>query len=277
VRTDVVTAYDAARLQPLYEVEIPPKRASIVPMPAAAALTDDDRFLLIYNFTPAQSVTVVDTRTRKFVGEIETAGCALVYPTGARTFFSICGDGTLLLTTLTGEGKPASRTRTAELFDAMKDPLTEKGVRWRDTWLFASFEGTLVPIRSAPEGVRLGAKWPLFAQAEQAQGWRTGGLQHLALHQSSGRLFAIVHRGGPETHKDPGSDIWVYDLASQRRVQQIAARNKVSSIQVSQDPHPLLFACSLESNRLDVYDASSGKYLRTVESIGQTPAVLVAP
>jgi hypothetical protein len=60
-------------------------------------------------------------------------------------------------------------------------------------------------------------------------------------------------------------------------VQQIAARNKVGSIQVSQDAHPLLFACSLESNRLDVYDASSGKYLRTVESIGQTPAVLVTP
>jgi methylamine dehydrogenase heavy chain len=277
VRTDVVTAYDAARLQPLYEVQIPPKRASIVPMPAAAALTDDDRFLLVYNFTPAQSVTVVDTRTRKFAGEIETAGCALVYPTGARTFFSICGDGTLLLTTLTDEGKPASRVRTAELFDAMKDPLTEKGVRSGDTWLFASFEGTLFPIRSTPEGVRLGAKWPLVAQSEQAQGWRTGGLQHLAVHQSSGRLFAIVHRGGPETHKDPGSDIWVYDLASQRKVQQIAARNKVGSIQVSQDAHPLLFACSLESNRLDVYDASSGKYLRTVESIGQTPAVLVTP
>jgi methylamine dehydrogenase heavy chain len=278
VRTDVVTIYDAARLQSLGEVQIPPKRASIMPMLAAAGLTDDDRFLLIYNFTAAQSVTVVDTHTRKFVGEIETAGCALVYPTGARTFFSICGDGALLVTTLTDEGKAASRVRTAQLFDGMKDPLTEKGVRWGDTWLFASFEGTMYPIRSTPQGgVQLAAKWPLFAPSEQAQGWRTGGLQHLALHQGSARLFAIVHRGGPETHKDPGSDVWVYDLASRHRVQQIAARNKVGSIQVSQDPHPLLFACFIESNRLDVYDASSGKYLRTVDSLGQTPTVLVTP
>ena len=58
-----------------------------MPMMANSELTDDERFLLIYNFNPAQSVTVVDTKTRKFVGEIETAGCALVYPTGPRSFF----------------------------------------------------------------------------------------------------------------------------------------------------------------------------------------------
>ena len=109
-RTDVVTIYAAAGLSPLGEIEIPPKRASIMPMPAAVALTDDDRFLLIYNFTPAQSVSVVDMRERKFVGEIETAGCALVYPTGPRSFFSICADGALLVTTRTEAGAVAGRT-----------------------------------------------------------------------------------------------------------------------------------------------------------------------
>lgn len=276
-RTDVVTIYDAVRLQPLGEVRIPPKRASILPMLAGAALTDDDRFLLIYNFTAAQSVSVVDTRTRKFVGEIETAGCALVYPTGPRTFFSICGDGSLLLTTLTDAGKARSRTRTKELFDALKDPLTEKGVRLGDTWLFASFEGTIYPLRSAGADLQLGPTWGLFTSQELAQHWRTGGLQHLALHRKSGRLFALVHRGGPETHKDSGADVWVYDLASHKKVQQITARNKLTSIQVSQDEKPLLFGCSLESNRLDVYDAAAGRYLRSVDSLGLTPSVLVTP
>jgi methylamine dehydrogenase heavy chain len=276
-RTDVVTIYDAARLQPLGEVRIPPKRASILPMLAGAALTDDDRFLLIYNFTAAQSVSVVDTHTRRFVGEIETAGCALVYPTGPRTFFSICGDGSLLLTTLTDAGKARSRTRTRELFDALKDPLTEKGVRLGDTWLFASFEGTIYPLRSAGADLQLGPTWRLFTSQELAQHWRTGGLQHLALHRKSGRLFALVHRGGPETHKDSGADVWVYDLASHKKVQQITARNKLTSIQVSQDEKPLLFGCSLESNRLDVYDAAAGKYLRSVDSLGLTPSVLVTP
>jgi len=276
-RTDVVKIYDAMQLQPVMEIEIPPKRASVMPMPGAQALSDDDRFLLIYNFTPAQSVTVVDMHSRKFVGEIETAGCALVYPTGPRSFFSICGDGALLETTLTDAGTLARHERTAELIDVLKDPFSEKGVRRGDTWLFASFEGVLHPLRASVAGVEAQPTWPLFIPQELAQHWRTGGLQHLAVHGASGRLFAVVHQGGPETHKDPGEQVWVYDLASQRRVQTITTRNKVGSIQVSQDSQPLLFACSIDSNRLDIYDATSGKYLRTVESLGLTPTVLVLP
>jgi methylamine dehydrogenase heavy chain len=276
-RTDVVTIYDAARLLPLGEIEIPPKRASVMPMPGAQALTDDDRFLLIYNFTPAQSVTVVDTHSRKFVGEIETAGCALVYPTGPRRFFSICGDGALLETSLTETGTLAHRARTAELIDVLNDPLSEKGVRRGDTWLFASFEGVLHPLHATAAGVKAEPTWRLFTAQELAQHWRTGGLQHLAVHAGSGRLFAIVHQGGPETHKDLGEQVWVYDLASHKHVQTIPTRNKIGTIQVSQDAQPLLFTCSLESNRLDIYDATSGKYLRSVEQLGQTPTTLVLP
>jgi methylamine dehydrogenase heavy chain len=276
-RTDVVTVYDATHLRPIEEIEIPPKRASIVPMPGAQALTDDDRFLLIYNFTPAQSVTVVDARSRKFVGEIETAGCALIYPTGPRGFFSICGDGALLETTLTDAGTLAHHARTAELIDVLKDPLSEKGVRVGDTWLFASFEGVLHPLRATGGGVEAEPTWPLFTPQEHAQHWRTGGLQHLAMHNASGRLFAIVHQGGPETRKDLGQQVWVYDLASHKRVQTISTRNKIGSILLSQDSQPLLFACSFESNSLDIYDATTGKYLKTVDALGHTPTILVLP
>jgi methylamine dehydrogenase heavy chain len=276
-RTDVVTIYDAVQLAPVGEIEIPPKRASLMPMPGAQALTDDDRFLLIYNFTPAQSVTVVDTQARKFVGEIETAGCALAYATGPRSFFSICGDGALLETTLTEAGTLARSGRTAAFIDVLKDPLSEKGVRRGDTWLFASFEGVLHPLRATDAGVEVQPTWPLFTPQELAQHWRTGGLQHLAVHEGSGRLFAVVHQGGTETHKELGEQVWVYDLATHRRVQTITMRNKAGSIQVSQDSQPLLFACSLESNRLDIYDARSGKFLRSVEPLGLTPTVLVTP
>jgi methylamine dehydrogenase heavy chain len=276
-RTDVVTVYDAAQLTPLAEIAIPAKRSSILPMAAGVALTDDDRFLLIYNFTPAQSVTVVDTKARKFVREVATPGCALVYPLGPRSFFSICSDGTLLVSSLTDAGAAGPPKRTAAFIDVVKDPVTEKGVRWRDTWLFASFEGQMHPLRNTPAGMQAEATWPLFTSAELAQHWRSGGLQHLAVHAGSGRLYAIVHQGGPETHKDSGPQVWVYDLASHKKVQTIAMRNKAGSIQVSPDSQPLLFACSLESNRLEVYDATSGKYLRSVDSLGQTLAVLVNP
>ena len=276
-RTDVVTLYDPVHLQPVGEIAIPAKRSSNMPMAADAALTDDERFLIIYNFTPAQSVSVLDMSTRKFVGEIETAGCALVYPTGRRTFFSICADGSLLLTTLSDDGTLASRKRSATLFDGMKDPLTEKAVRVGDVWLFASFQGTIYPIRSTPQGVVLDAKWPLVTSAEQAQGWRTGGLQHLAVHRASGRLYAIMHKGSLDTHKDPGTDIWVYDLAAKKKMQQISLRHKAGSIVVSQDAKPLLFTCFIESNVLDIYDALSGSYLRSLDSLGQTPTIMVTP
>ena len=274
-RTDVVTLYDPVHLSVAGEIGIPAKRSSNMPSFANVAMTDDERFLIIYNFTPAQSVTVVDLAARKFVGEIETGGCALVYPTGTRSFFSLCPDGAVLLTTLTDEGRLAGHVRSASLFDGAKDPLTERPVRLGDVWLFVSFQGVVYPLKGSAQGVTLGERWSLVSASEQAQGWRSGGLQHLALHASSGRLYAIMHQGGLATHKDPGTDVWVYDVAARRRVQQIKLKHPGTSVAVSQDGKPLLFSCFLDSNMLDIYDAQSGAHLRTVESLGLSPTIMV--
>jgi methylamine dehydrogenase heavy chain len=277
VRTDVVTLYDPRRLAPLGEIPIPAKRAAIMSMSGAAALTDDDRFLLIYDFTPAQSVTVVDVRSRKLIGEIGTPGCGLVYPTGPRSFFSICADGALLEVTLDDAGHAASVRRTPKLFDSQKDPLAEEGVRQGNTWWFTSFHGIVYPLEATQRGVRVGRRWPLFTAAERAQRWRTGGLQYLAVYRPTGMLYVIVHRGDLATHKDPGKAVWVYDLAQRRRLRQIALRQPAGSILVSQDASPLLFTCFLGSNALQVYDALTGRYLRTVASVAQTPTYMVSP
>ncbi len=277
-RTDVVTMYDPAYLAPVGEIGIPPKRSSNMPMMADSELTDDGRFLLIYNFTPAQSVTVVDTRSHTYIGEIETAGCALVYPTGARSFFSICADGSLLNVRLDDKGHASSRDRTGHLFDVAKDPVTEKAVRVGDTWQFVSYSGVIYPIQIAKDGgLTLGTKWPLLSAADQAQQWRPGGLQQLAVHAGLNRLYSIMHRGGPETHKDPGKEVWVYDLAKHQRIQRIAMKNDSGAIQVTHDAQPLLFSAFIESTTLDVYDATSGQWLRSVEHVGTTPTILVTP
>jgi len=276
-RTDVVTLYDPVHLAPRGEIRIPPKRAVTMPMMADAELTDDGAFLLIYNYTPAQSVTVVDTRSRRFAGEIETPGCALVYPTGPRSFFSICADGALLDVHLDDAGHVSGRLHTRDIFDVSADPATEKGVRLGSRWLFVSYGGTVYSVDITSRGLEAGPRWSLLSDAERRQNWRPGGLQQLAVHAGPDRLYAIMHQGGPETHKDPGKEVWVYDLDQHRRVQRIALRSPTGSIQVTRDDRPLLFAAFIGSTTLEVYDADSGRYLRSVEDVGTTPTLLVTP
>src|SRR4051812_12840490 len=274
-RTDVISLYDTAHLSFISEIQIPPKRSSNLPMMANAQLTDDGRFLLVYNFNPSQSITVVDTQARKFVGEIESSGCALIYPTGNRSFFSICADGALLNTVIDDTGKMKSSERTSDpVFDVEHDPVTEKGVRLGDTWYFVTFSGMIYPVKG---GTQLQPAWSLSSAEEKAAKWRPGGLQQLAVHTGMNRLYSIMHQGELDTHKDPGREIWVYDLAKRARIQKIPLQHDTGSIQVSRDAHPLLFCIFIESNVLDIYDATSGKFLRSVTDIGTTPTVLVNP
>ena len=276
-RTDVVTIYDGATLNVAGEIEIPPKRSSNLPNMGNSVLTDDDRFLVIYNFTPAQSVTVVDTVRRSFVGEIETPGCALVFPTGARSFFSLCADGSLLTTELDEAGKVAKQARSAVLFDVEHDPVTEKPARLGDTWYFVSFAGRIQPVRMGKNGPEPAERWWLSTQAERAAGWRPGGLQQLATHAGLNRLYAIVHQGGVQTHKDPGKTIWVYDLQTRKRVRVLQARHPASSIQLSPDAHPLMFSASLESPNVEVYDPDTGRLLRSIADVGTSLTLFVTP
>lgn len=275
-RTDVVTIYDPRKLSPIGEIVIPPKRASTLPMVQNSAVTDDDRFLLVYNFTPAQTVSVIDLSSRKLAGEIDTAGCALVYPTGPRNFFSICGDGTALVVTLNDSGAATRKNKSAKLFDPQADPVTEKAVRDQNTWLFASFAGDIVPVEYAQGSVQAGKRWPLTSTAERRDKWLPGGMQHLAIHSSSRRLFSLMHRGGPDSYKDPGSQIWVYDLATQRRTQCIELKEPATSIAVTSDTKPLLFSIFIGAPKVDVRDAQTGALLRSIAEIGLTPSTLVA-
>jgi methylamine dehydrogenase heavy chain len=85
-RTDVITTFDAKTFRPTGEIEIPAKRLLGMPTSAHASLLDDERFLGVYNFSPASTVSVVDLEKKRFAGELELAGCALVYPLGPRRF-----------------------------------------------------------------------------------------------------------------------------------------------------------------------------------------------
>jgi hypothetical protein len=120
-----------------------------------------------------------------------------------------------------------------------------------------------------------------------------------------------VHRGEIDTHKEPGEEIWVYDLETRARIQRIELRSPglvlygfpvefgrgwiwpfrnlsgwlidtfvpamVSHIQVTRDDRPILFTASQFSGSIGTYDALTGEFLRRVQPVGWTNDLLLAP
>ena len=144
-------------------------------------------------------------------------------------------------------------------------------------WYFVSFAGRIYPLQAGPQQASVGSSWWLTSEAERKAGWRPGGIQQLALDSHQSRLYAIMHQGGVDTHKDPGKDVWVYDLHTRQRVQQLVFKNLASSIALSSDAKPLLYGIFINATDLDVYDAATGKLLRSVDHVGTTPTLMVTP
>lgn len=276
-RFDFVGVYNARTLELEAEIEIPPKKISSVPFLSYVALTDDDRFLLIDNFTPAQSVSIVDMENRRFAGEVQTAGCGLVFAAGARRFLSLCGDGTVFDVTFSETGEIVAAGHSARIFDPSVEFITEKAVRHGTTWLFVTNTGEIQPIDFSGKRLAAASRWPLFGDEERGEGWRIGGQQHLALHAASGRLYAVVHQGEEDSHKEAGSRVIVHDVSTGRRIAAIELQQPASAIQVTQEPAALLLTTNAYPPVLDVYDAASGKHLRSIGDVAVTPMTLQTP
>jgi len=276
-RTDAVIVYDPVTLTPVREIIIPPKRLVALSGGPLLVMTDDDRFMLITNFTPAQSVSVVDMRGHNFVGEIETAGCAHTYVTGPRRFHMLCSDGSVLTVTLDENGAAASKRLSEPFFDPTKDPVQEEAGRFGARWLFVSHAGDVYTLDGSGKEPAFPSRWSLLNTADRAANWRPGGVDHVAVHGPTGRLYVVMHQGGHDTHKEPGDDIWVYDIRTQMRVQEIKTKSLVSSIHVTGDDKPLLAAAFIAVPEIQIYDALSGEHLRTVGHIGASPSTIDSP
>lgn len=271
-RTDVVTLYSVATLRPDDEIVIPSKKFSGIPFIGAAPLTDDGRFALLYNFTPEQSVTVADLETKKVVGEFPTPGCGLIYPVGPRRFMMQCGDGSMQLASMDVSGK-VELGGVSKPFWNQSDPATEKAVRIGPSrWMFFTHDSQVTVVDGAGVAPKVVQQWSLVGA--KPDNWRIGGLQPSAYHAASGRLYVLMHQGGAGTHKDPGREVWVFDVKTQQRIQRITLDVLATSIAVSADAKPLLYAVQFGVPTLIIYDALAGNKLRTVDKLGQTLSVI---
>ena len=277
-RVDVVDIYDLASLAHKGEIAIPPKHAMALPYHGVIRTSVDGKLLFVQNATPAQSVSIVDLRTRKFVAEVQTPGCWIILPsqTFAPRFTTLCGDGTLLTVTLDGEGKPQSMKRSARLFDPDADPLFVHAENIGDRYFFVSFKGHLYAANVGGEVALVEGSWPLVTPAEARQGWRPGGYQPLALHERSGRVYVAMHPRGVEgSHKNPAKEIWAFDLATKKRVARAPGSNAIA-IATSRDETPRLYAIDGLKMALAVYDtAPKLAYRRRMESVAEAGTLLV--
>ncbi len=272
-RADLVTVYDMATLGVVAEIEIPTKRANSVVNKASASLTADGRFLVVFNMNPAMSVSVVDLDKRQFVGEIPTPGCALVYATVERGFFMLCGDGSLLAITLDEHGAQKSSSHSKPFIDIDKDPLTEKSSRIGSNWYFPSYLGRVQVIAADKEVARVADTWWLTTEQERKDGWRPAGWHWSAGHPD-GRLFVgMIPNGYTGSHKDPATEVWVFDVARKARVAKIALKTAAIAIEVTADASPRMLVANVEGT-VDVYDANAGTYMHTIYGVGETPYMI---
>ena len=271
-RTDVVTIYDMASLAVKGEVIIPPKRYSGMPSLFTAALTDGDRLLVVYNFTPSQSLTVVDLEKREFVAEHDIAGCALAIPTGAAGVTSICSNGAFLTTSFSDGGAKVSSVYTSAVID-MEDPMFEKAGFVDGIGYFPTFSGDFLPVDLSGEAAVPGERWPAVTEEERTAGWRPGGLQLVAADRL-GRLYLLMHPQGREgSHKDGGNEVWVFDPKAQKRIARIPLATWGISIGLSNAQQPLLVVTTGDL-QLETYDTESGELIKTLLVEAQTPFIV---
>ena len=275
-RTDVVSIFNGKTLEPAGEVAIPPKRMLVVLKRNATGISSDGRFLMITNFTPATSISVVDLKARRFVGEIDTPGCMEALVSGPRRFDSICSDGSLLTVDLDESGKAANKRQGSPFFSVEKDPVFEHPAIMNGRAYFVSYHGQVYPADLSGATAKFDPAWPLASVQEAAKGWRPGGWQLLAGHAREGLLYVLMHQGGEWTHKQAGSEVWVFDVSSRRRLNRIVIPEAGDSIAVSQDQKPLLFVTTLKSGTMQVFSAQSGAYRGKINQLG-VPFLLYNP
>ena len=275
-RSDIITIYDTATLSPIGDILLPPgKRAGMIPSDYVMQLIDDDKYLLIYNFTPATSVSVVDIMNRKVVNEISLPSCALVYPTGKRGFSSLCNNASMLTVQLDENGQVVNKSTMPSFFDIDKDALFERPAIIKGIAYFPTFMGNVREVDLSGSKAVVGKQWSLVSDSEREENWRPGGMQ---LTGSNGNnMYVLMHPEGYEgSHKDPGMEVWVYDVKKRKRSKRIALTTPAIVIELTRDETPLLLATNIEMN-IDVYDASTGEHLRTLAGFGQeTPLILHA-
>jgi len=281
-RQDLLSVYDD-QLRLVAEIELPGRLIS-VPKSPSLEISSDGRLAYVFNMQPAASVAVVDLVARKTSNIVEVPGCGMIYPWGPAGFASLCADGTLA-TVYRQKGRFVVR-HTAPFFDAENDPIFEESIVDRHTGraFFISFTGLVYPAQlgeepriEEPWSLQEAAGLPRASTEPEHLAWRPGGSRFATYHKATGRLFVLMHAGTHWTHKDEGTQIWVFDTQAKKRIARFALEEPASLVTVTQDEKPLLFVVGGgfgPSGGLLVLDADTGEVLRSLRGVSGSLAAV---
>ncbi|WP_297514415.1 amine dehydrogenase large subunit [uncultured Caulobacter sp.] len=266
-RQDLLTVYDGRTLA--LEKEIPlPSRLLVVPKTNQVATSEDGALAYAYAMAPASQVHVVDLAAGKVIGSVDMPGCSLAFPFGARSFASLCGDGTVGVATV-GPAAEAAPKFSKPFFDADNDPVFENSFVDRATGeaFFLSFTGKIYPAKLAgaapvvdkPWSINVAAGFPAAGAGVQELAWRPGGGQVMAFHRKNRQLYVLMHAGNYWTHKVEGTEVWVLDVDKHSLIKRISLAAPAKGIAVTQDDQPLLYAYDSAPMSLAVYNAKTGE------------------
>jgi len=271
-RVDVVTVYDKSTMLKKTEIVLPGnKRSLVVTNKHNMRLLDNDKYLVVFNFTPASSATIIDTHSKTILNDIDMPGCNMIYPNGPRGFSSLCGDGSMVSVQFDEAGQEISRELTPAFFNVDEDPLFDKPTYIDGIAYFVSYLGRVVPVDMTGALPKVLPSWSLVSKKELKKKWRPSGWQISS--GGNGKLYVIMNPNGFDgSHKFGGKNIWVYDIASQQRVLKIKPKTAAFSVELL-NTSPATLAVTNVTMGVDIYDAK-GKLQRSL-SLGDSAMPLI--
>ncbi|SMG23008.1 methylamine dehydrogenase (amicyanin) large subunit [Paracoccus sp. J56] len=275
IRTDYIEVFDPETLEPTADIELPKDSRFLVgTYQWMNALTPDDKKFLFYQFSPAPAVGIVDLEAKKFDRMIDVPDCYHIFPASPTVFYMNCRDGSLARVDIAGDEPQISNSKVfhpeEELLINHPAYTSRSG---RLVW--PTYTGKIYQMDLTAEEAGFRNPIEALTEAERAEGWVPGGWQQVAYHRSSDRIYLLVDQRAEHKHKTASRFVLVLNAATGERIAKIEMGHEIDSINVSQDAEPLLYGLSAGTQTLHIYDAASGKELRSVNQLGRGPQVLI--
>ena len=181
----------------------------------------------------------------------------------------------MLSVRLDANGAVAGRSESKAFNPLDTDPLFTASALVGGVRYFPSLHGRIQPIDMRGDDVKIMPDWPLVPAADTAGNWRPSGWQILASDEQK-LLYVLMQPDAHEgTHKNPATEVWVFNVATKTRVSRLRLVRPGSSISLSHGEEPLLLVQA--DQLLDVYDARDGALKRSMDLPGLNTRMQIEP